>query len=72
LEADNLIERIAHRKSAGQAEKKTFIKLKGTHQQLEHKQSEKVVPNPRIGFKCTHYSVTESSGFVEVTIVKKV
>ena len=29
-------------------------------------------PNPRIGFKCTHYSVTESSGHVEITIVKKV
>lgn len=29
-------------------------------------------PNERIGFKCTHYSVTESSGFVEVTVLKKV
>ncbi len=72
LEADNLIERITHRKQAGQSDKKSYIKLKGTHQQLEHKQHEKMVPNTRIGFKCTHYSVTESSGFVEITIVKKV
>lgn len=26
--------------------------------------------NERIGFKCLHYSVTESAGHVEVTIVK--
>jgi hypothetical protein len=42
--------------------------LKGTHQQLEHRQTGQIVPNTRIGFKCTHYSVTESSGFVEITI----
>lgn len=28
--------------------------------------------NELVGFKCLHYSVTESSGFVEVTIIKKV
>lgn len=72
LEADNLIERITHRKQAGTSEKKQYIKLKGTHQQLEHKQDHNMTLNPRIGFKCTHYSVTESSGFVEVTIVKKI
>jgi len=27
--------------------------------------------NPLIGFKCNHYSVTESAGHVEVTIIKK-
>jgi len=27
--------------------------------------------NETIGFKCLHYSVTESNGNVEVTIVKK-
>ena len=25
-----------------------------------------------LGFKCLHYSVTESSGFVEITVIKKV
>lgn len=28
--------------------------------------------NELLGFKCLHYSVTESSGFVEITIIKKV
>ena len=32
LEADNLIERITHRKQANQNEQKTYIKLKGTQQ----------------------------------------
>lgn len=27
--------------------------------------------NDLVGFKCLHYSVTESAGHVEVTIVKK-
>ena len=31
LEADNLIDRIAHRKLAGPSEKKKFLKLKGTY-----------------------------------------
>lgn len=29
-------------------------------------------PNPKIGFKYTHVSVTESSGHVDITIIKKV
>lgn len=29
-------------------------------------------PNAKIGFKYTHVSVTESSGHVEITIIKKV
>jgi hypothetical protein len=28
-------------------------------------------PNPNIGFRCTHYSVTESSGTVDLVITKK-
>lgn len=27
--------------------------------------------NDYVGFKCLHYSVTESNGHVEITIVKK-
>lgn len=73
LEADNLIDRITHRRMAGPSEKKSFLKLKGTQQQIENRESVPIAdPNPRIGFKCTHYSVTESSGFVEVSIIKKV
>lgn len=70
LEVENLIERLQQRKEKN--EKKQFIKLKGTHQQLEHKNAKVAQPNPQVGFKCTHYSVTESSGFVEITICKKV
>jgi len=29
------------------------------------------VLNDTIGFKCLHYSVTESAGTVEITVVKK-
>ena len=29
------------------------------------------IKNELIGFKCLHYSVTESNGFVEITVVKK-
>ena len=29
------------------------------------------VKNELIGFKCLAYSVTESNGFVEITVVKK-
>jgi len=28
-------------------------------------------PNQYVGFKCLHYSVTESNGIVEITIIKK-
>ena len=28
--------------------------------------------NELVGFKCLHYSVTESNGHVEITIVKKI
>lgn len=72
LEAENLIERIAYRRQAGPGSHKTFVKLKGTRQQLEHKVTASTLQNPDLGFKCLHYSVTESSGFVEVHIIKKV
>lgn len=73
MEHENLIDRLSHRKMAGSGKQKEYVTLKGTHQQLEHKQQgTQINPNPRIGFKCNHYSVTESSGSVKITIVKKV
>lgn len=58
---------------AGTGVKKEYVKIKGAHNQFDHKlQTQHLNPNPRIGFKCTHYSVTESSGHVTVTITKKV
>lgn len=51
--------------------RREFIKLKGTGGQIEHKEVKTHQPNNDIGFKCLHYSVIESAGTVDVTIVKK-
>jgi len=53
---------------------KEFIKLKGTGGQIDHNetQSKSEHENELLGFKCLHYSVTESNGSVEITIIKKV
>lgn len=69
LQPDSLIERLAYRK---QNRGKDFVKLKGVKGQIENTELQKVTdPNEQIGFKCLHYSVAESSGNVEVTIIKK-
>ena len=51
-----------------------FIKLKGAKGQIDHDEEKThiEVQNDQVGFKCLHYSVTESNGFVEITIIKKV
>ena len=72
LEADNLIERLDFRKQASAGATKSFIKMKGKRLQEESGVSETGNLNPKIGFNSTKYSVTESSGFVEITISKKV
>ena len=74
LQPDSLLERFAYRKQAGMAgSNKEFIKLKGQKGQIDHSDDRgKIeVENEQIGFKCLHYSVTESNGTVEITIVKK-
>jgi hypothetical protein len=73
LRADALLERFAYRKNAVTGANKEFMKMKGTRGQIA-KETEKdqiKSPNPYVGFKCLSYSVTESSGIVEITIVKK-
>jgi len=71
LKPESLIERFAYRKGIN-SNNKEFIKLKGTKGQIQKDTSAQVKePNPLVGFKCLHYQVTESSGFVELTIVKK-
>ena len=47
------------------------MSLKGQKGQLENVSGKVEQENELLGFKCLHYSVTESSGFVEITIVKK-
>jgi len=70
LENDSLIERMKYR-TKGEG-KKTFVRVKGSRTQSESSGVTKGNPNAKIGFKSTMYSVTESSGHVEITIVKKV
>jgi solute carrier family 8 (sodium/calcium exchanger) len=55
------------------ANHKDFIKLKGTRGQIDHSAGTDNLKetNDAVGFKCLHYSVTESTGHVELTIVKK-
>jgi len=52
---------------------KEFIKLKGSKGQVDHSNDVgKVVNESEVAcFKCLHYSVTESSGTVEITILNK-
>mgnify|MGYP003695018961 FL=1 len=52
---------------------KEFIKLKGSKGQVDHSNDAgKVVNESEVAcFKCLHYSVTESSGTVEITILNK-
>lgn len=46
--------------------------MKGQKIQMENYTTVKLQSyNPLIGFKCNHYSVTESAGHVELTITKK-
>lgn len=73
LQPDSLLERFAYRKQAGMHGNKDFIKLKGTNGQINHTAGTDNLKevNEFVGFSCIHYSVTESSGHVELTIVKK-
>ncbi len=47
--------------------------MKGQVGQVEHRQENMHMLNlnPKVGFRCLHYSVTESSGFVELALVKR-
>lgn len=51
---------------------KDFLEIKGQRYQMEMKSSASIKnPNPEVGFSCLHYSVSESSGFIEIQISKK-
>ena len=69
---DSLLERFAAKKACGLAVNKDFLAIKGAKGQIENETKRTDSQNDMIGFKCLHYSVTESSGYVEVTVVKKV
>ena len=73
LQPDSLLERFAARSANKIGPTKDFLSLKGQKGQIENVGAGKVEQeNELIGFKCLHYSVTESSGFVEITVIKKV
>ena len=73
LQPDSLLERFAARNANKLGTTKDFLSIKGQKGQIENIGTTKIEQeNELIGFKCLHYSVTESSGFVEVTVIKKV
>lgn len=71
IKPDSLLERFAYR-NKGQ-HKSEFLQIKGQKGQIENKtvDADDKDSNPNFGFKCLHYSVTESAGNVEITIIRK-
>ena len=73
LQPEKLLERFAYRKrNADNA--KQFVRIKGSKGQLDQDEDVRKSikeENDLVGFKCLHYSVTESNGHVEITIIKK-
>lgn len=72
LQPDSLLERFAARNANKLGPTKDFLSLKGQKGQIENQHGGVEQENELIGFKCLHYSVTESSGFVEIHVIKKV
>lgn len=72
LQPETLLERFAAKKKVSNVHPKDFLHLQADLKgQLEHKDA-KIHSNLNdVGFKCLHYSVTESTGRVTITIVKK-
>ncbi len=75
LQPETVLERINYRKNVGNAigGRRQFLVMRGVVGQAEHltENMHQLNLHPQIGFKCLHYSVTESSGNVEITIKKK-
>jgi hypothetical protein len=67
LQPDSLLERFAAKKANAVSGNKDFVKMKGSKGQLEQ-EVKCMNPNALIGFKCLHYSVTESNGTVDITV----
>lgn len=72
LSPDSLFERFAFRKQHAIGGTAEFLSLKGQKFQVENAPINPILdPNPNVGFKCLHYSVTESAGTAKITIIKK-
>lgn len=72
LQPEKCVEKTKYRRKA--ADGSNIIRPSGP-KQTEHANEDDrkhvKIENDHIGFKCLHYSVTESAGHVEITIIKK-
>ena len=70
----SVLERIAYKKANQFGKNKEFVKLKGTKVMIEMDTfaGKEIHRNGRLSFSCLHYSVTESSGVIEIIIQKHV
>lgn len=73
LQPEALLERFAAKKASKIGKTSEFLEIKGQiNGQIENETMKKPEnTNEYIGFKCLHYSVTESSGNAVITVVKK-
>ena len=74
LQPNSLLDRFIAKKQSGLSTNKEFLEIKGSKGmdgQMQTIGISAAIKNELIGFKCLHYSVTESNGFVEITVVKK-
>lgn len=76
LQAENPLERIAFRKansSQAQSRNRDMSKVMVNQMDIDKTDDkEGVSRNPKIGFNCLHYMVSESCGTLEIKLTKKV
>jgi hypothetical protein len=78
LKPQSMIPRLQFRKQFANkiSGRRDFVVVKGMKHQQEEKLAKDTVAagelNEKIGFKCLHYSVTESAGTIKVIVQKKV
>ena len=73
IEGEGLIKRIQYRKQVGIQQKKQVV-AKGEIYKAEHVSADaldETEKHPRFGFRCLHYSVSESSGTIIIHVVNK-
>ena len=72
MNADNAVERIAYRREVAGAAHKDFLRInKGDKGQISQEKSPMDRASKTVCFKHSRYEVSESNGFVEITIEKK-
>jgi len=74
LQPEALLDRFVAKRQAGVSSNKDFLEIKGNKGmdgQMQNIGVTASIKSDLIGFKCLAYSVTESNGFVEITVIKK-